>query len=47
MAATDVTRLPEVVAEALLTGPPTDERQGFPDLFEAETRHRLRMLAGL
>ena len=47
MAATDVTRLPEVVAEALRTGPPTDERQGFPDLFEAETRHRLRMLSGL
>jgi hypothetical protein len=47
MAATDVTRLPEVVPEALRVGPPTDERQGFPDLFEAETGRRLRMLAGL
>ena len=47
MAATDVTRLPEVVPEALRAGPPTDERQAFPDLFEVETGRRLRMLAGL
>jgi hypothetical protein len=47
MAATDVRRLPEVVPEALRAGPPTDERQGFPGLFEVETRRRLRMLAGL
>jgi hypothetical protein len=47
MATTDVTHLPQVAAEALPTGPPSDERQEFPDLFEAETRHRLRMLAGL
>jgi hypothetical protein len=47
MAATDVRRLPEVVPEALRAGPPTDERQRFPGLFEVETRRRLRMLAGL
>jgi hypothetical protein len=47
MVATDVTRLPGVVAQALRAGPPTDERQGFPGLFEEETRRRLRMLAGL
>jgi hypothetical protein len=47
MVATDVTRLPGVAAEALRAGPPTDERQGFPGMFEVETRRRLRMLAGL
>jgi hypothetical protein len=47
MAATDVTRLPGVAAAALRAGPPTDKRQGFPGLFEMETRRRLRMLAGL
>jgi hypothetical protein len=47
MAATDITRLPGVAAAALRPGPPTDERQGFPGLFEMETRRRLRMLAGL
>jgi hypothetical protein len=47
MAATDVTRLPGVTAAALRAGPPTDERQEFPGLFEVETRRRLRMLAGL
>jgi hypothetical protein len=47
MAATDVTRLPGVAGTVLRAGPPNDERPGFPGLFQPETRHRLRMLAGL
>jgi hypothetical protein len=47
MAATDVTRLPGVAAEALRAGPPTDQWQRLPSLFAMETGHRLRMLAGL
>jgi hypothetical protein len=47
MAATDVTRLPSVTAEALRSGPPDHEESPWPGHFEPRTCQRLRLLAGI
>jgi hypothetical protein len=47
MAATDVTRLPGVAAQALRTGPPDHKASSWPGHFEPRTIERLRLLAGI